>query len=274
MDLICEERPSDSPFVETIWRSRSEHAGPFISMAESQHSLVVTSYKGRRFITLRGPAAKAMPAYTPQDAEFFGIQFKPGAFMPDLPASMLVERQDLNLPEAAADSFWLKGSAWQYPDFENADTFLDWLVRDGLLVRDPVVEAVLLGRSVDASIRTVRRRFLRATGLTHGTLYQIERARYATALLKGGMSILDAVHEAGYFDQPHLTRSLKQYIGLTPAQIIDERRSEPLSFLYKKNPLWSGYNHTMEYDLHPEKAEILAGSPGFGALVLPALARL
>jgi AraC-like DNA-binding protein len=57
-----------------------------------------------------------------------------------------------------------------------------------------------------------------------------------------GVSILDAVHQAGYFDQPHLTRSLKHFIGLTPAQIIDQSRPQRLSFLYKKNPSWLDYN--------------------------------
>jgi methylphosphotriester-DNA--protein-cysteine methyltransferase len=67
--------------------------------------------------------------------------------------------------------------------------------------------------------------------MTHSTIRQIERARHATYLLKQGVSILDTVHEAGYFDQPHLTRSLKFFIGQTPAQII--RADEQLSFLYK-----------------------------------------
>jgi len=255
MDLICEERPSDSPFVETIWRSHSEYAGSFISMAESQQSLVLTRYRGRRFLTLRGPSAKAVPAYNPPDAEFFGIQFKPGVFLPHLPASMVAERHDLSLPEASGDSFWLNSSVWEYPDFENADTFVDWLVRDGLLVRDPIVEAVLLGQRVETSIRTVRRRFLRAAGLPHGSLYQIDRARHATALLKGGMSILDTVLEAGYFDQPHLTRSLKQYVGLTPAQITDEGRREPLSFLYKKSPPSPEYDANAR--VNPERFKLV-----------------
>ena len=54
---------------------------------------------------------------------------------------------------------------------------------------------------------------------------------------KRGLSILDVVYEAGYFDQPHLTRSLKYYIGQTPAQIMDRSRSQQLSFLYKTAPL-------------------------------------
>jgi methylphosphotriester-DNA--protein-cysteine methyltransferase len=83
----------------------------------------------------------------------------------------------------------------------------------------------LLGHIKECSLRTVQRRFLRATGLTHGAASQIDRARYATTLLKQGASILDTVYEAGYADQPHLTRSLKHYIGQTPAQLI--RKNEP-----------------------------------------------
>jgi AraC-like DNA-binding protein len=40
-----------------------------------------------------------------------------------------------------------------------------------------------------------------------------------------GVSILDAVYELGYYDQPHLTRALKQWVGHTPAQIM--RMSKP-----------------------------------------------
>lgn len=76
---------------------------------------------------------------------------------------------------------------------------------------------------------------MRTTGLTHGAARRIERARYATTLLQQGVPILDAVHEAGYFDQPHLTRSLKRFIGQTPAQIMG--KAAQLSFLYKTAPL-------------------------------------
>ncbi|HTP00229.1 MAG TPA: helix-turn-helix domain-containing protein [Anaerolineales bacterium] len=246
MDLVCEERPSDSPFVETVWQSRSEYDGPFISMAENQHSLVVTRYRGRTFMTLRGPTTAASPAYNPADAEFVGIQFKPGIFMPHLPASLVMQRRDLGLPEAAGDAFWLKGSAWQYPDYENADTFVDRLVRGGVLAEDPIVAPALKGQIPAASIRTVRRRFVAATGLTYGSIYQIDRARYATTLLKQAIAIPDVVHEAGYFDQPHLTRSLKKYVGLTPAQVSDAAGRQPLSFLYKTNFFSVNYTGNQE----------------------------
>jgi AraC-like DNA-binding protein len=156
--------------------------------------------------------------------------------MPYIPAKMVIDRRDLSLPEATSKSFWLNSSAWEFPEYENADTFVDRLIRDGLLVCDPVVESTLKGEPVDLSLRTVQRRFLQATGLSYNTMYQIERARYATTLLKQGTPILDTVYQAGYFDQPHLTRSLKHFIGLTPAQIVDQDRRERLSFLYKTKP--------------------------------------
>ena len=121
--------------------------------------------------------------------------------------------------------------------FENANTFIDRLVRAGLLVREPVVQAALHDQLKDLSLRTAQRHFLRTTGLTHSTVRQIERARYATTLLQQGLPILDVVYEAGYYDQPHLTRSLKHYMGQTPAQIMDRSRSQQLSFLYKTAPL-------------------------------------
>ena len=242
MDLVCDERLSDSPLIARIWRSQGERPGPFISTAEIEGGLVVTKYKGYTTMTLRGPATKATPAYCPPEAEFFGIQFKPGVFVPHLPAKLVMNRQDINLPEATSKSFWLDGSAWQYPNYENGDTFVNRLVCSGLLVYEPIVGAVLQGQSVEMSLRTVQRRFLQATGLTHTSIHQINRARYATDLLKQGTSILDTVYEAGYFDQPHLTRALKHYIGLTPAQITDHRRTERLSFLYKKNSSQLNYN--------------------------------
>jgi methylphosphotriester-DNA--protein-cysteine methyltransferase len=69
--------------------------------------------------------------------------------------------------------------------------------------------------------------------VSHSTIRQIERARYATNLLREGTSILDAVQRAGYYDQAHLTRSLNRFIGQTPEQI--RRAEQQLSFLYNTN---------------------------------------
>jgi AraC-like DNA-binding protein len=225
MIFLFEERPSDSPLVERIWRTQSEGGGSFMSLAASQWEIVVTKQNGTTTLTVRGPETKARPAPIPENAEFFGIQFKLGAFMPHLPVGTLVDKE-VNLPVVGDQSFWLNGAAWQFPVFENADTFIARLVRDGLLVREPVVEAALQGQLNDLSMRSVQRRFLRATGLSHGAIWQIERSRRAAALLEQGVSILDTVELAGYADQPHMTRSLKRFLGQTPAQFIRSSRAE------------------------------------------------
>jgi AraC-like DNA-binding protein len=221
MPLIfeMEARPSDSPLVEQVWHARSVNSGVFQSTAKYNLMMVVSLRDGRASFTVRGPETRATPLACEAGGEWIGIEYRVGTFMPHLPASSLVDR-DLTLPGMGKGAFWLDGAAWQIPDFENADTFVDRLVRAELLVREPIVDAVLRGQVSDASARSVQRRFVRATGLSYRAIQQIERARTAMALLQRGVSILDAVDEAGYYDQPHLTRSLKRWLGQTPAEIV------------------------------------------------------
>lgn len=233
-----EERFSDSPLVERIWRAESERAGDFLSVAASHWEMVVSRYQGQTTVTVRGPETKpTLMHVTLVDAEWFGIIFKHGTVLPYLPVGALVDA-DVDLPDASSQSFWLNGSAWEFPHYENADIFVNRLVRRGLLVRDPVVESVLRGEARDLSPRSIQRHFLRATGLTHGSIRQIERARQATMLLQGGSSILEVVEHTGYADQAHLTRSLKRFIGKTPTQIIQKTEPQQLSLLFKTEPFW------------------------------------
>ena len=228
-----EERLSDSPFVERIWCAQSERTGDFLSVAASQWEMVVSTYQGETTITVRGPETKVTPMrVTLVGAEFFGIIFKYGVFMPRFPVGTLVDA-DLDLPDATSTSFWLNGSAWQFPNYENADTFVERLAREDLLVCDPIIQPVLRGEFQELSPRSIQRRFVQATGLTQGSIRKIERARYATILLQQGASILDTVEQAGYSDQAHMTRSLKQLIGKTPAQIINKSEPEQMSLLFK-----------------------------------------
>jgi AraC-like DNA-binding protein len=233
MSFSFEERASDLALVQTVWRTRSERARAFTSVAVSRWEMVVTRLRGTTTLTVRGPETRATRAPIPPDAEFFGIAFNHGAFMPDLPAAGLVDGA-VNLPQAGRNSFWLNGRAWQLPSFDNADTFVRRLVREGVLVHDRVVAEALRERpAVALSPRSLRRRVLRATGLTPGVIRQIDRARQATALLQAGVPILDAVNETAFFDQPHLTRVLKRFMGHTPGEILRMNGFADMSLSYK-----------------------------------------
>ena len=234
MFLVFEERPSDSPYVERVWRSHSERAGTFLSVASSHIEMVVSRVRGRQFLTLRGPETRATLAECPADGEWLGVRFTLGTFLRQHPTSTLIDRQDEQLPDLGG-RFCLDGFHWDYPDFDTIETFVDRLVQRGIIARDEAVAATLDGDHADRSRRTRQRHFVQATGVTHAGIRQIERARYATRLLQQGVLILDAVYDAGYFDQAHLTRSLRYYIVQTPAGI--GRGDEQLSFLYKTSPL-------------------------------------
>jgi len=231
MFLIFEDRSSDSPFIERVWRCDSEGAGAFLSVAASHFEVVVTRLHGQAFLTLRGPETKATIVECPAEGGWLGIRFALGVFMPEIPPWNLRDGKDVTLDGATGRSFWLNGSAWEYPDFENVESFVSRFVKRGIVVRDHAIDLVLRPQPPAMSLRSGQRHFLHATGITRSTWRQIERARCATNLLRQGRSILDVVHEAGYFDQAHLTRSLKHLIGQTPAEIA--HRTRQLSFLYK-----------------------------------------
>jgi hypothetical protein len=101
-------------------------------------------------------------APVPLDAEFLGIQFSLGTFMPGVRLRGLVGK-GLVLPPMSEKSFWLDGAEWELPQAHNAGVFVDRLVGAGLLVHDPVVPAALAGETVDGlSTRSVERRVARA----------------------------------------------------------------------------------------------------------------
>ena len=228
-----EERSSDSPFVERIWHSYTERTGPFLSIATSHWEMVISQYHGNTVVTVRGPETKVTPfEVTFTGGEYIGIIFKHGTVLPYLPVDAIVDG-DVDLPDASSKSFWLNGFAWQFPTYENADAFVDRLVREDMLAHDPIVQSTLRGEPQELSPRSLQRRFMRATGLTQGALRQIKRARQATILMEEGVSILDTVDRMGYADQAHLTRALKYFIGKTPAQIIHKTESVQTSLLFK-----------------------------------------
>lgn len=228
MIFDLDARQSDSPFVEQIWRAHSVRSGMLNSVSTNCWEMVVSHLDGETFFTIRGPHTSPESLFLLPEGEWLGIRFKIGTFMPQFPPALLLNR-DPTLPNAGDRSFWLDSSAWQFPDFENADTFVARLVKNGLLVRDPVVEGAMRGELSELSPRSIQRRFLQTTGLTQSTIRQIERARSAMAALQQGKPILDVIHEAGYYDQPHLTRALKRWLGETPAELAGLSRFDQVS---------------------------------------------
>ena len=221
MSLSFEARVSDSPYIESVTRGWTLDQGRTIRPAEIHWHMIFEKHPGSVRAIVVGPLTSSGIVRWGQGAEILWIKFKLGVFMPHLPTKEYLDSEQA-LPDASSDNFWWRGAALQFPTFENVETFVDRLRREEDLVHDPVVTAALQDQPLDISARTVRHRFLRSTGQTQSHIRQYERAIKAASLLRHGVSIADTVFEAGYFDQPHLTRSLKQFVGYTPAQIVRE----------------------------------------------------
>jgi AraC-like DNA-binding protein len=217
--FVIDEWGSDSGFVEKVWKTDSEPEPAFISIAASRWQIVVTTQRDLTQLIIRGPETRASVSPIPADAEFFGIVFSLGTFMPALPLASLVD-QAVTPPAATPNSVWLDRSHWEIPTPENADVFVDRLVRQGLIVRDPVVAESVQADVDGISTRTLQRRVARATGLTRSAIKQIARAEQAVEALGRGLPPPGVAQLLGYSDQAHLIRSLKRFMGQTPAQVV------------------------------------------------------
>jgi AraC-like DNA-binding protein len=217
VSLIFEDRPSDSPLVETVIRGRTIGESTVIRPAEMCWHMVFATYEGRTRAIITGPLTTSGEVRFIEGVELLWIRFRLGTYLPGIPMKCLLD-VETPLPGASGRNFWLGSAAWQVPDYENADTFIDQLARADALTRDAIVQEALGDAPVYVSERTLRDRFVRATGLTQGTIRQAERAMQAAHLLSQGTPILDTVFATGYYDQPHLTRALKRFAGKTPAQ--------------------------------------------------------
>jgi hypothetical protein len=218
MALRFTTRRSDSPWVDAVWTCTSDGVAEMTSVAGARWGLVFTAQEGRLWASVTGPETATGTAPVPEGAAFVGIDFAIGTSLRALPSASLVDG-GVDLPDTTHRSFPLAGSRWEIPGPDDAEALAERLVRDGALVRDPLVGEVLRGGQPAVSERSLERRFRAATGLTRGAVRQIERAREAAHLLAAGKAPADVVAALGFFDQPHLARALRRYVGRTATQL-------------------------------------------------------
>ena len=205
------------------------------SVAGVHWGLVFWEQGGRMYAGITGPETRTGTAPVPEGATFTGIDFAVGTSLRAVLTPALVDG-GVPLPETTRRTFRLDGERWEVPGPDDAEALVGRLVRSGIVVRDPLVAEVLRGGRPAVSERTVERRFRAATGLTRGAVWQIERARTAAELLAAGDTAADLIVKLGYFDEPHLARALRTYVGRTVGQLragaggaialdVDQRRT-------------------------------------------------
>jgi hypothetical protein len=218
MELRFEMRRSDSSWIDTVWTCTSGQVIAMTSVAGVRWGLVFWEQAGQAYSGITGPATRTGTAPVPEGATFTGIEFALGTSLRAVPTPALVDG-GIGLPDATHRTFRLDGARWETPSPDDAEALVESLVRAGIVVRDLLVADVLRGHRPAVSGRTVERRFRAATGLTRGAVRQIERARTAAELLAAGDPAADVVAKLDYFDEPHLARALRSYVGRTVRQL-------------------------------------------------------
>lgn len=148
------------------------------------------------------------------------ISLVPGAFLSGYPGTTLLDKTEL-LPNANDSRFLLEGEAFLFPTFDTAEKLIDDMARRGLIDYDEIVIKATGSGQQPLSDRAVQRHFSKTTGLSPKKLRQIKQAQLAVRLLKKGEKPADAAAEAGYSDQPHLSKSLRRIMGSKPSDVED-----------------------------------------------------
>jgi AraC-like DNA-binding protein len=101
----------------------------------------------------------------------------------------------------------------------------------GMISASPATARVgAVSRELDVSERHLRRRFEQAVGYGPKTLGRVLRFRRFLSLVEEhGRPLAWAAVEAGYADQPHLTRECNDLAGLPPAELVAVRNVQDAS---------------------------------------------
>lgn len=223
MIIIPHERFVESPSIDWVAQGFTARKGLEMRPAEYNWHLIFTRRADSLRVLVVGALEAARPLSYLAGAETLWIRFKAGTFLSHLPPRSTLNRE-VNLPQTNGDRFWLKDRFWEIPNFENAETFVEHLIRESALTVDPMIQAVLRNEFSAVSARTLRHHFQHSTGLGQKHIQQIQRAYQAVARLQQGNPIADTAYDLGYADQPHLTRSLKRLLGYTPGEMLELAR--------------------------------------------------
>jgi AraC-like DNA-binding protein len=218
IDLFT-ERPSDNPYVQSVWKSHISGEGSHTLPARGSWDFIfIKSYGSLKTLLVAPSKIATVSKYNEDDAEYFGIKLIPGFFPKYLHANvMLHEVQKLETLRAGVK---IKNTTIEVPTFDTAELFVDKLLQQDIFDSDPIVQSELRhSENSDISLRSIQRRFSRSTGISKSHFQRINQATLAQTLLANGSSIAEVAHQAGYYDQSHLTHSLKTLKGFTPSEI-------------------------------------------------------
>jgi AraC-like DNA-binding protein len=179
-----------------------------------------------------GPTLAAFTVPVPQGAVSWGLRLRPEAAAAALGKPPRVGHWEQMEADGRYGPLWRELASWApggaAPDFRCAATLfgeargdpciaeaVDRLVAGGGMV--PVAEIAALSH---LSERQFRRRFIAATGISPKQYADVQRVRRALILSLEDRDWAGVASEAGFADQPHLARDIKERFGAGPTRVV------------------------------------------------------
>lgn len=227
--------------VETLWTYRADRPRRFLVLPDGRADLILRfrieneRVSGPVTPLLVGPSTVAHTVPVNVGDAFIGARLRPGRLCWLDGAATLSDRSLIG-PEAIT----------RVPSFEEVvNAARDaWALMEGFTEmlstlptgrRDAEVDAALdrlhltggrtapseLADSLGVGARRLLRLFVTHVGLPPSSYSAVLRFQRAVRLRRRGLGIADTAHEAGYADQPHMTRAFRRHGGFTPACMAD-----------------------------------------------------
>jgi hypothetical protein len=215
MGFVYEEKLSQSPLVDFVWRTESLTEGVYIASADARWDIIFNrSPDGQTSALLSGPSFKTTQVSYAPGSKYIGICYKPWVLFTGILMTTMLNRGEI-LPMPSKDTFVLQGITWKFPTYENIDEFVAEQEKRGCLKADPIIQDVLENKPVDMSLRSIQRHFIKTMGMSPRRVRQINSARTAVKLLQQGHTLSEVAYELDYADLPHMTRMLRRFTGYT-----------------------------------------------------------
>ena len=243
-------RPASGAFAavaEGVWHLRSNARGTQVIAPDGRCEIIVHrgappiehradgSSRRQPEAFLYGPLTRVLTIEQDADMEVFAIRLHPwaaGAFTarPADWRDRLIGLTELDL-ELTADTFdafvaQAEGNlaSLQLPDAaETVRSVIAGMESGALDTLDAAADMAGI------TVRTLDRRFERATGLTAALYLRLVRFHRARDAIKaGGERLSDVAAEAGYADQAHMTRDFRRFAGETPKLVRRPGTFDPL----------------------------------------------
>ncbi|MEC3917776.1 helix-turn-helix transcriptional regulator [Nocardia sp. CDC160] len=186
-------------------------------------------------LSVAGPDTRAYRPPTGYADRISGIRFFPGT----APGLLGVPASELRDVRVDLDALWSAANVRRATDVlahaKNPAAGLEAVARWRAADSDPtdpmlrfIVTSLESGHSVAATadalgvgLRRLHRLSLNAFGYGPKTLGRILRMQRALALARKGMALADVAAVAGYADQAHLTREIRELAGLSPRELLE-----------------------------------------------------